>query len=263
LQNAVSRAELQYNAKIRDAEQQLKGDQQVVRNAVGGSLTKGEPVTSMEALQAIPQLKPIIERVHREQSDFYDTIPTMIAKRSDKTSTQNSPNGYEALIHVGAQSSDPMGDTSASENYLHEHMGRNDQTGITYKDYQDGLAFAKEDAGFKMVVTQTMKEIAENNGNIDGGGEARAIDFFHRAMDMKKNLSADQKAADELSNVESKNYIGNMAKNYMPSRETMMSKSAQKSREQPETNQPTNEPIAINPKTGAKVVYRNGAWQPM
>ncbi len=233
LENTIRRAELRYDSKIRDAGQQLKSDQQTIRSAIGGSLTKGQPISTEDDLRAIPGMPPLLDKVQREQGDFYQTIPTIIAKVSNRTSTENSSNGYGAIMHVLRQSADPMNDSSATENYLHEHLARSDQTGITYKDYQDGLEGTKQDMLLKSVLADTMQNIEEHNGNLDGGGQMRALSFYHQVLDMRKKISDDPKALDDMANPESKNYIGNLAVSYMPSRDSMVNKSANKTRQEP------------------------------
>ncbi len=212
-QRAIS--EINHQVAIEDGK--LKGDRDVVSNAIFGSLTKGNPPATYEQLRALPNMAPVLDRVMREQGKFFGDIDTMIGKASHQEGTINSPNAYSTILQ-SMEATDP----SAAESHLHSLFARSDQTGISYKDYKDGM---KSQPGSidtyhfnKEFLEPNMKAIAMAGGNIDGEGERRAVQWYNDVLKAKDEKTQAKVAETDMLNSESKDYLGGTMGKYMPSR---------------------------------------------
>lgn len=173
-------AAMNIDAQIKTAKLQLESDQKSVQDAIGGSLSNGRiPMTEQE-LRALPGMSPLLDKVQREQRAFYDSIPTRIAKAQHADATTNSPNAYDNILAV-LDTSKPYSRQERIE-YLSKSLGsENPGFSISQKDFNDAKAAVDLDSG-RSYLSTGMKEVAEANGNLDGKGQQRAVQWYNRVM---------------------------------------------------------------------------------
>lgn len=168
------------DAQIKTAKMTLDSDQKNVVDVIGGSLSKGQIPMTIEQLRVLPGMSPLLDKVQREQGEFYDSIPTRIAKAQHADAMQNSPNAYDA-IQATLDTNKPYSRQERIE-YLSKGLGsENPGYSISQKDYNDAKPAVDLDTG-KGVLSDGMKQIAEANGNLDGQGQQRAVQWYNRVM---------------------------------------------------------------------------------
>lgn len=198
IQERRAKTDIQRQIAMEDAK--LKSDRDIINNAIGGGYTKGVPPT-LQQIQAMPNMQPILDRTMREQGEFFGTIDTMIAKASHHDLSENSTNGYDAITRTLLDSDSP--NAIRSEDHLSKLLGDNRGTGITWKDFQDAKPALDLDSRAKEILRNHMKDIATANGNVDGQGQTRAVQWYNQTMDAYKKNEAlgDKKDSDFWENV--------------------------------------------------------------
>ncbi len=213
----ATRAQSEINHQVAIEDMKLKADRDVINNAIGGSLTKGQPPATYEQLRALPGMVPVLDRTMREQGKFFGDIDTFIAKASHQEGAVNTPNAYAGILQT-LEATDP----SSAEGHLHALLARTDKTGISYKDYKDGLKSqpgSMDTYNFnKTFLEPNMKAIAQAGGNVDGLGEQRAVQWYNDVLKLKDEKTQAKVAETEMLNSQSKDYLGNSMGKYMPSR---------------------------------------------
>lgn len=185
------RAEANIDAQIRVAKGALDSDQKNVQGAIDGSATNGKIPMTVEQLRAAPNMAPLIDKVQREQPEFYNSILTRIAKAQHTDATQNSPNAYDA-IQATLDTSHPWTRQEQIE-YLSKGLGNeNPGFSISQKDYNDAKPAIDLEDG-KDTLSTTMKSIATANGNLDGKGQDRAVAWYNQTMGAWKENQAQDK----------------------------------------------------------------------
>ena len=138
-----------------------------------------------------PEIKDVLDRVHQMQPAFYNTIDTRIAKASHSNAAQNTPNGYDAIMNT-LDGADKYGRQEQIE-YLSKGLGtENPGYSISQKDFNDAKAAIDLPNG-KTFLAKQMKEITNANGNLDGKGQERAVQWYNQAMASWKAASTSDK----------------------------------------------------------------------
>lgn len=193
------RATSEINRKIAIEDGKLKSDRDSITSAIGGSLTKGQPVGTYAELRALPGMAPVLDKAMREQGGFFGTIDTMIDKASHRDLSQNSPNAYDTIMRTLQPHDSEHPNAIASNDHLAEGLGStNPGKSITWKDYNDAKPLLDSDQSFKDTLSQHMQEITNANGNLDGKGQERAMQWYQQVMTAKKQNDAagDKKLTD-------------------------------------------------------------------
>lgn len=256
------RAEANIDAQIRVAKGALDSDQKNVQGAIDGSLTKGQVPMTLEDLRSAPNVAPLLDKVQREQPEFYNSILTRIAKAQHSDATQNSPNAYDSILATMDQSR-PYSRQERIE-YLSKGLGSdNPGYSISQKDYNDAKPAVDLDSNIQGKLVDTMRQIANANGNVDGKGQQRAVQWYNNAMTAYKSM--DQTKPDFI-----KNFTDdlNAPASLMPSRAQQLSDKAASIKGVQPVNTPSAKSadapqIAVNPKTGEKIQLKDGKWQMM
>jgi hypothetical protein len=168
-------------------------DNQTVMRAISGDMTNGEPPTSYQQLMAIPGVGEVVKRVAVQDSKFYDGIDRMIGQMASKNTTTNSPNGFDTIM----RSTDPINPVTMgpglnsidSQDKLNSLLGRSDGNGINMKDYNDAKPLMEVSQPVKDYIHQNMQAIVNANGNVDGQGQARALQWYHQALQSYQTAS--------------------------------------------------------------------------
>jgi hypothetical protein len=179
------RAEANIDAQIRIAKGALDSDQKNVQDAINGGLTKGQVPMTIEQLHAVPGMGPLVDKVQREQPEFYNTILTRIAKAQHADATQNSPNAYDSVLNTLDRSG--TYDRQSKIEYLSKGLGSdNPGYSISQKDFNDAKPGIDLKDGEAKILSDNMKQIKDANGNIDGKGQDRAITWYNQVMNANK-----------------------------------------------------------------------------
>jgi len=216
-QMAITRAQNDYTHKIQVADRALQADKDTVQNAIDGAYTKGAPVITQDQLKSIPGMQDVLDRVQREQGDFYQSIDVSMAKAAHRDVVHNTGNGYDAILGV-LDTSNPNITRSGKLNYLAKGLGTTDPgVSISYKDYNDAKAAVDIDPTIQSALHDKMMQIATANGNVDGQGQARAINWYQQKMNAwKQNQAAGDSALKPEDFI--KNNIEAVEGPHMPSR---------------------------------------------
>lgn len=211
---------------------QISMDNRQVMRAVNGELTNGKvPGTELE-LRQIPGMSDLLDKVAYQDPKFSETIPTLVAKSSSRHSTVNSPNGYDTMIR-SLQPNDGLHPNGIfSQDHLARLMGRSDGTGINMKDYKEAKEAIDLPDKFKSFLTKNMQDIANANGNVDGMGQQRAINYYNSVIELYQKKTQDGKTVANMTNPESSDYI-NLHGDFMPSRASQLATAAERNRNTP------------------------------
>lgn len=248
-------------ATIQNQHAQYSLDNKNVMRGITGELTDGKaPMTEAE-LRQVPNMSAMLDRVAYQDPKFYETVPTLIAKTSSRYTTVNSPNAYETIMRTLQPNDGIHPNGIFSQDHLDRLLGRSDGNGINMKDYKDAKNSIDMPDKFKEFLTKNMQVITNANGNVDGQGQQRAVQYYNAAVELYQKKLQDGKVIPNMVNPQSSDYI-DLHGAYMPSRAQQI-QNAVKNPTQEASNSANGDTIAINPTTGAKVVLRNGTWQPM
>lgn len=196
------RATAEINRKIAVEDGKLKSDRDTITGAISGSLTKGQPVGTYAELHALPGMAPVLDKAMREQGAFFGSIDTMINKASHRDLSENSPNGYDTILRTLQSYSQDHPNAISSNDHLAKGLGSsNPGESISWKDYNDAkpaLDLDQNSPG-REVLQKHMQSIADANGNIDGKGQQRAIQWYNQVMAAnKKNEALGDKKDDKF-----------------------------------------------------------------
>lgn len=168
------------DAQIKTAKMALEVDQKSVETAIGGSLSNGKVPMTIQELRALPGMSPVLDKVQREQGEFYNSIGTRIAKAQHADAIQNSPNSYDAVM-TALDRSETYTRQGAIE-YLSKGLGSdNPGFSISQKDYNDAKPAIDLKHG-ATILSKGMQQVAQANGNLDGNGQQRAVQWYNQAM---------------------------------------------------------------------------------
>lgn len=153
-----------------------------------------------------PNFKDINQLTPEEQSELAINHPQTLKeareraeanlkygyKQASRITDVNSPNFYTSIQRsLSDNTGSFVSNSLASEGQLHNLLGREDGTGINLKDYKDLQNSFSLDNNWKQFVSAHMTTIKNANGNLDGGGEQRANDFYFAANQAKDEYLKD------------------------------------------------------------------------
>lgn len=111
--------------------------------------------------------------------------------RADKNTTENSSNGYDTLMRTLEPNDSDHPNRIVSQTHLDKLLTTNDAAGINVKDYQDAKQAIELDPTIKQALSKNMHDITYANGNVDGKGQQRAIEWYNQTLDAwNKNQGA-------------------------------------------------------------------------
>lgn len=250
------------NKTISNESAQHMMDNRNIVKAINGEMTNGKPPETEGELRAIPGVSNLLDNAASRDPKFTESIPTMIAKMARRNETSNSANGYETLLRVLEPNDMDHPNRIASQDHLDRLLGRSDGTGINMKDYKDAKQNLESPDKWKKFLAKSMNDISSANGNVDGNGQKRAVEFYNAATELYQKKSKDGVPIPEMINPQSKDYIG-ISANYMPARAQQINDAAQNIRRQNPSSSQQMQIIAINPKTKERVLLQDGKWIPM
>lgn len=183
LQERRARSEITHQVTMEDGA--LKNDRDQINSAINGTQTKGVPPATYQELAAIPGMQPLLDKVHTQQGEYFGSIDTMIAKSSHRDAVTNSPNAFSTIMRTLKPDDDPDG--IHSTDHLARGLGEtNPAIAITRKDYNDAAPAIGMNSQIRKKLFTTMQDIANANGNVDGLGQQRAVDWYNQVMAAKK-----------------------------------------------------------------------------
>lgn len=181
------------SANVQSQTANYKQDNQKVMQGISGELSGGKPPNSVQELRALPGMSDTLNRVAMQDSTFYDTIPKKVGEMSSRNTTTNSPNGFETIMRSTDQQDmldgQPNLNRIDSQDKLNSLLGRSDGNGINIKDYNDAKPLMEAEQPFKDYIHNNMNTIANANGNIDGQGQQRAMQWYQNIMQGYKTAS--------------------------------------------------------------------------
>lgn len=242
---------------IQNQHAQVSMDNREIMRAINGEKTNGKvPGTELE-LRQIPGMSDLLDKAAYQDPKFSETIPTLVAKSSSRHSTTNSANGFDTMMRTLEPNDGLHPNGIFSQDHLDRLLGRSDGTGINIKDYKEAKQAIELPDKFKSFLTKNMQAIATANGNVDGMGQQRAVNYYNSAMEVYQKKLQDGKTVANMTNPENSDYI-NLHGDFMPSRASQLQTTAQRTREGTPTY--VEGQTATGPN-GQKITYRNGTWQ--
>lgn len=188
-----------YMNKVKaDQTGQYMMDNKNVMRGLTGELTKGTPPQTEAELRAIPGMNDLLNRVAAQDPKFAETIPRKIAEIQKQNTTTNSANGFETITRTLEPQDESHPNHIKNQSQLDSLLGKSDGTGINMKDYNDAKPATELPSETKEALLTKMQQIANANGNIDGKGQIRAIQWYNQAMSVikKNDLKGDSKETD-------------------------------------------------------------------
>ena len=177
-------------------------DNRNVMRAVNGELTKGKPPETEAELRAIPGMSSLLDNIAARDPKFAESIPVMIAKTARRNDVTNSANGYDTIQRVLQPQDDEHPNHIKNQTQLDSLLGKSDGTGINAKDYNDAKPATELPTEVKTPLLAHMQSIATANGNIDGKGQQRAVQWYNMAMAaIKKNDALGDKKEQDIEKV--------------------------------------------------------------
>lgn len=173
-------------------------DNRNIMRAINGELSNGNAPATEDELRALPGMADLLDNVSARDPKFAETIPTMIAKVARRNDVNNSHNAYENIQRALETHGPDHPNAIASVDHLNRILGRSDGTGINMKDYNDIKPVIEVDSNFKDALAKHMQELTVANGNLDGKGQERAVQWYNQVMAAKKQNDAlgDKKLSD-------------------------------------------------------------------
>lgn len=165
---------------------QYTQDNRFVSRAIQGALTNGKPPSTREELLAIPGVKDVYNRVQWQDPKFAEGISRQISEVSRGNVAHNSPNAYSTILRTLQPHDQDHPNSIATQDHLDRLLGQPEGTGINVKDYNDARQAIDVEQTLKDKISDTMQDITRANGNVDGQGEQRAIQWYNQVMAAKK-----------------------------------------------------------------------------
>lgn len=163
-------------------------DNRNVMKAINGEMTKGKPPETEDELRSIPGMAPLLDKVNTQDPRFASTIPTLISKVARRNDVTNSANGYDVIIRTLQPQDADHPNHIKTQSQLDSLLGKSDGTGINMKDYNDAKPATEFPTEIKEPLLKHMQEITNANGNLDGKGQERAMQWYNQvATAYKKN----------------------------------------------------------------------------
>lgn len=172
-------------------------DNKNVMRGITGELTRGNPPQTEQELRTIPGMNDLLNRVAAQDPKFAETIPTIISKVQQRNVVSNSANGYNAI--TTALDTSKMYSRQQRIDYLAKGLGStNPGISISLKDFNDGKPAIDLAKSVSKPILEHMKVITSANGNADGKGQERSVEWYNNVMTAYKQNSAlgDKKISD-------------------------------------------------------------------
>lgn len=196
----------------------------------------------LEMRQVIAADKPELMKEMRAQAES-NLKHEGIARSRD--AVNNTPDFYDTIQRVLTPTGEDGMDNPnriVTENELNGMLGRT-HNGISMKDYADGKKALTFSADWKDFLAKNMKEVAAANGDTDGLGQQRAVDFYHSVNKRREQVLAKGGKESDLTDPNSKEYLGTLTPVYSASREQQNANLAMKMRAgAAKSNVPTRQP---------------------
>ena len=174
----------------------------------------------------------MLDRVHSEQGDFASTLDTRIAKAAHGNTAKNSHNGFDAIT-TALESEDKYTQQQKIE-FLSKGLGtENPGYSITQKDFNDAKPALDLDPQIRTKLLDTMHSISKANGDVDGMGKQRAVQYYQNAMTAYNNKGDKMSDSEFAANLKAGDSM-------MPSRQQQIANIAAK-------QQAANNVLVINP----------------
>lgn len=179
---------------IANQSQQYMVDNKNVMRGITGELTKGNPPATEAELRAIPGMNDLLNNVAAHDPKFHESILRLIAQAQKQNITTNSPNAFETITRTLQPPDEEHPNHIKNQGQLDTMLGKSDGTGINMKDYNDAKPATELPSTIKEPILKAMQQIATANGNLDGKGQQRAVQWYNQVMDAyKKNESLGDK----------------------------------------------------------------------
>ncbi len=177
-----------------DAEANKKSETtNVVLKALNGDFSKGVvPSTVDQLLATSPQVQQAWNVMQNINPAKVHEIETNMV---GKDTVSNSHNGYDAIKSVVDNAKDQNISSQQMEAHLHERVGRKDNTGYNLKDYNDAKPSLDASQPWAKFLSDGMDAAANANGNVDGQGQQRAVDWYNYMLKEKQANEAKGEAA--------------------------------------------------------------------
>jgi len=161
---------------------QERQNKQTLLSAVLGDGQNAKPITSIDQLRADPKLRDLYSDVFSRDPKAIETLNGIITKNSKGDENTNSPNGYDAILAtLGTDDPHPYSRQERIE-YLSKGLGsENPGYSISKKDFNDAKPAVDLTDG-RSQISVNMKAIAQANGNLDGKGQERAVQWYNQTM---------------------------------------------------------------------------------
>lgn len=176
----------QMNSAISSQSAQYKQDNAYVMKAISGDLTKGQTPMTYQDLRQIPGVDKVLDRVAVQDPKFYEGIDKTISRVAQRETKQNSANGFDTILRTLEPNDPDHSNRIKDQQQLDSLLGKSDGTGINMKDYTDAKHSLEASDNWKTFASQHMKDIANANGDIDGKGQQRALDWYNQVSQMKQ-----------------------------------------------------------------------------
>lgn len=179
----------------------------------------------MDDLRAVsPEVSGALDNVLISNPKLYDAIESRVTTENSRTLTpNNSPNFYRNLKAALSNDEDSR---LKNEFQLHNLLSRKDDTHINLKDYNDLNSALDKSPSLKTALSKRIDNIESAAGNVDGLGQQRALEFYRAATEYVDAKTKAGVSEHDLLDPLNKDYIGNLAGKYMPSRAEQMSNKA-------------------------------------
>lgn len=215
------RVNLQINQKVQDQAAQYHQENTQLIHILSGANNNGNAPTESQFYND-PDNRTLAASVAGHDIKLWESIPSIISKFQRKDTDANSPNAYDAIINA---LSAPNAYTAEQE--AHSRLSRTDNTATNAKDYADSLKTKDlpKDDPWKTFLDTKMREIAGANGNVDGQGGQRAVDWYNLANKRRDELLQKDVSDSDISSDEGKEKYFN-SNMQMPSRMQQISNAA-------------------------------------
>lgn len=157
-------------------------DNKNIVRGITGEMSNGKAPETEADLRAIPGMGTLLDKVAAQDPKFAEGIPTMIAKNARRNDVTNSPNAFETITRTLQPQDELHPNHIKNQNQLDTLLGKTDSTGINMKDYNDAKPATELDSTIKEPLLMHMQQIANANGNLDGKGQQRAVQWYNQVM---------------------------------------------------------------------------------
>ncbi len=228
----------QMKASINQQQIMYDQDKEYVIKGIMGKLSGNRPPTTFQEMEALPGMKEVLDRVSVHSPEDYLGINNKINAVALTRSDTNSANAYEVIQRTLLPYGSPG--SIESEATLARLLGSTKGNGINFKDYNEARQSLNTSDSWKTFVKSSMDTIANANGNVDGKGKERALQFYNtvtkiREGRMKNGVTEEELLAESSAELDNLNKFVTM---YQPSRAQQVANKAKVLRAEPQNDVP-------------------------